>query len=593
MNIRPKILLAMGVPAAVTVIVGIVAFTALNQGLSTQVEVSRSDQVIAETNVLLTAVVDAETGLRGYIITSKPSFLVPYTAGNRAVLETATVLRKLLHRMPAQLSGVQQIVALHQQWLRKAAEPEIHAAQTGGVAAAARLVADNTGKHLVDQQRALISTIIAAEQQLRDRRDASSNSAARRARITLIAGVGFAVLIGVLIGLLLSKRMSDDAGAVTRAAKSLVDGDTEVRAEVRGHDELSELAQAFNAMADQLLAASDAERQLREGLQRAVAEYSRFATRVASGDLTASVAVNGAEDLQLLSENLNAMVAGLAEISGRVRGSVQEMRSATSEILAAVSQHTASANEQSAAINETTATVEQVRAASEQAAEKANEVAERAETSSRVSDQGTQAVETIARAMQEIRQRVDAITRDILLLSDQTQQIGEITATVSDLADQSNILALNASIEAAKAGEHGKGFAVVATEVRNLAEQSKAATTQVRRILGDIQHATSAAVLATEQGTKVVEQGLELSSQAGEQFLSLAQTIREGSDTARQIAASAQQQKAGMDQIAQAMKEINESTLQFLAGAKQTQQAAEDLNELSRQLDAVSNRYQL
>src|SRR5205823_8373543 len=133
-----------------------------------------------------------------------------------------------------------------------------------------------------------------------------------------------------------------------------------------------------------------------------------------------------------------------------------------------------------------------------------------------VSDDGTRAADTIARAMEEIRDRVQAIASDILALSGRTQQIGEITATVNDLADQSNILALNASIEAAKAGEQGKGFAVVASEVRNLAEQSKQATGQVRAILGDIQQATTGAVLATEQATKVVEDGRTLALGAGE-----------------------------------------------------------------------------
>jgi methyl-accepting chemotaxis protein len=195
--------------------------------------------------------------------------------------------------------------------------------------------------------------------------------------------------------------------------------------------------------------------------------------------------------------------------------------------------------------------------------------------------------------MEEIRERVEAIARDILTLSEQTQQIGEITATVNDLADQSNILALNASIEAAKAGEHGKGFAVVATEVRNLAEQSKGATAQVRRILGDIQKATTAAVLATEQGTKVVEEGLELSSRAGDGIRSLAETIREASHAVQQIAASAHQQSVGMDQIASAMKDVNEGTAQFAAGAQQSQRATEDLNDLSGQLAALTERYRV
>ena len=132
----------------------------------------------------------------------------------------------------------------------------------------------------------------------------------------------------------------------------------------------------------------------------------------------------------------------------------------------------------------------------------------------------------IASAMEEIRGRVDAIARDIVTLSERTQQIGEITATMNGLADRSNLLALNASIEAARAGEHGKGFAVVADEVRKLAEQSKAATAQVESILGDVQTATSAAVAASQDGTRVVEDGLELTGRAGEGIRSLSDTIR-------------------------------------------------------------------
>src|SRR5207237_6717599 len=121
----------------------------------------------------------------------------------------------------------------------------------------------------------------------------------------------------------------------------------------------------------------------------------------------------------------------------------------------------------------------------------------------------------IVDGMGDIRSKVQTIAQDILALSEQTQQIGEITATVNDIADQSNLLALNAAIEAAKAGEQGKGFAVVASEVRNLAEQSKQATGKVRTILSDIQKATNAAVLPTEQGTSVAESGTGLAGRAG------------------------------------------------------------------------------
>ena len=122
--------------------------------------------------------------------------------------------------------------------------------------------------------------------------------------------------------------------------------------------------------------------------------------------------------------------------------------------------------------------------------------------------------------------RVESIAENIVALSEQTQQIGEIITTVNDIAAQSNILALNASVEAARAGEYGKGFAVVAVEVRNLAEQSRQATAQVKAILSDIQKATNATVMATEEGTKQVEDGAQLAMKAGEAIEQLAEVIQ-------------------------------------------------------------------
>src|SRR3982074_1011373 len=111
---------------------------------------------------------------------------------------------------------------------------------------------------------------------------------------------------------------------------------------------------------------------------------------------------------------------------------------------------------------------------------------------------------------------MEAIAESMMRLSEQTQTIGQIIATVEDLAAQSNLLAVNAAIEAAKAGEHGKGFSVVAQEVKSLGEQSRQATTQVRTILSDVQKATTTAVMATEQGSKAVEAGTRQTEAAGE-----------------------------------------------------------------------------
>ncbi len=593
MKIRPKIMLAFGVPTLVTLICSVILFQALTRSLHTSDQVRHTEEVIADANQLIKAAVDAETGERGFVITGDDGFLAPFAEGNTAFATTAPQLRMLVSDNPAQVARVDQMIQLHQQWLDKAATPEIAARRAGGTDRAAKLILAGAGKGLVDQLRAAAGAFIATEQDLLRTRTATNDAASRSARLLTVAGFGLVALLGVAIGLVLARRLSGSAQEVTRAAQALAAGDLTRRAEVRSSDEIAELATAFNDMADRLVAAAKAERDSSEALQAAVGEYSAFAAQVAAGDLTAEVSANGSQQLRVLSENLNGMANGLAELSGQVRDGAQQIGAGTSEILAAVSQHTATASQQSAAISETTSTVQEVRAASEQTAQKAKEVAEIAQASAEVSDRGTEAVEAIARAMEQIRERVEAVARDILALSQQSQQIGEIITAVNDLADQSNMLALNASIEAAKAGEHGKGFAVVATEVRNLAEQSRQATTQVRAILGDIQQATTGAVLATEQGSKVVEEGQTLALRAGEVIRSQAGTIGQAAHAAQQIAASAHEQSVGMDQVAQAMIDLTQSTTQFVAGARQSQVAAEDLNRLARQLTSVTEQYRV
>ncbi len=161
--------------------------------------------------------------------------------------------------------------------------------------------------------------------------------------------------------------------------------------------------------------------------------------------------------------------------------------SSASEIVASTTQLASGSSESAAAVSETTTTVEEVRQTAQAASQKAKAVSDSAQKAAQVSQSGRKSTEEVVAGTQRIRQQMEAIAASMVRLSEQSQTIGQIVATVEDLAAQSNLLAVNAAIEAAKAGEHGKGFAVVAQEVKNLAEQSRQATNQVRAILGDIQ----------------------------------------------------------------------------------------------------------
>ena len=328
-------------------------------------------------------------------------------------------------------------------------------------------------------------------------------------------------------------------------------------------------------------------------ISQRVARVASAANQLAQGDLAQTLDAGGADEIGQMADAFGKMASHLRVQIGELQRGSHSLSAAASEILAAAAEQAAGATEQSAAIAETTATVDQVRASADQAVQTAVAVSETAERASQVANEGVQAVQDATVGMAEIRQKVQSIAENILALSEQTQQIGEIIASVNDLADQSNLLALNAAIEAGRAGEHGKGFAVVATEIRSLAEQSKGATAQIKTILSDIQRATHAAVMVTEQGTKGVDAGAELIHQAGQTIDKLADVSQQAAHSAHQIAAAVRQHSAGMEQIALAMSNINQATTKSLAATNDTRQAAQNIRDLASHLDELVTQYRV
>jgi methyl-accepting chemotaxis protein len=294
--------------------------------------------------------------------------------------------------------------------------------------------------------------------------------------------------------------------------------------------------------------------------------------------------------LQTIADQLSIAIEN-TRLLATTQQTVKELGTAAAEILAATTQQASGASQQAAAISQTTTTVDEVKVISEQAIERAQVTVDASQRTVRTSRSGQAAVEDTIGVMTLIKTSVESIAENILALSAQTQQIGEIITTVSDIAAQSNMLALNASVEAARAGEQGKGFAVVAAEVRSLAEQSAQATTQVKSILLDIQDGINSTVMATEEGTKVVDHGTRLASQTGEVIKELASAIDNAAQTAMQVQAGGQQQASGVEQIGLAMQNINQATTQTLASVHQTEKAAQDLDRLARSLADIVEQY--
>ena len=391
--------------------------------------------------------------------------------------------------------------------------------------------------------------------------------------ILLLSGV-VSLLMSLAIAQFLSRIIANPLNEISKSAEQVACGDLSVNITANARrDEVGVLTQTFSRMT------------------QALQEMAGFARQIAASDLRVQVKPQSERDV--LGNAFATMVENLRRMTSELLEGVNVLASSASEILASTTQVASGAAETGTAIAQTSTTVEEVKQTAQLSSQKAKYVSDSAQKATQIGHTGRKAVEASIEGMKRIQTQMESIAESVVRLSEQSQAIGEIIATVNDLAEQSNLLAVNAAIEAAKAGEQGKGFAVVAQEVKSLAEQSKQATAQVRTILSDIQKATTAAVLATEQGSKAVEAGVSQSTEAGDAIRLLADSITEAAQAATQIAASSQQQLIGTDQVALAMENIKQASAQNVAGTRQAETAAHNLHALGQKLKQLVVQYKV
>ncbi len=323
-------------------------------------------------------------------------------------------------------------------------------------------------------------------------------------------------------------------------------------------------------------------------------KMANVASRIAQGDLTVEVEEERRSDeIGILTKAIGNMLNNLREQTKETINVVNVLAASVNEITVSLTQVTTGAAQTSSAVSETTATVEEVKQTVYVSSEKTKNVSNSAKKSLEISKVGSKATEDTLEGMNVINSQMQEIAESIIALSEQSQNISELIESVDTISEQSNILAVNASIEAAKAGEHGKGFSIVAQEIRNLAEQSKQGTKQIRNILRDIQKAANTAVMTTEKGIKLVDAGMKQAGEAGYSIHQLMENINISAQSAIQIEASSQQQLIGMDQVAIAMEGINEASIQNVDSMKQLEEATNGLQEMGYRLKHLNEKYKV
>lgn len=493
----------------------------------------RSDQLIRGLDAFRAAMLNQETGLRGYLITGRESSLEPYQAGRQALDGAVGRLRTLVGGDADRSRMLTDAVTAARSWqsdiaeaaLRKAADPATRSEAVG-------IEADGRGKQLFDRLRAELAAIETLEEALRADLTRRVAQTQRDEDIAVWGGTLLTLLICIGLGI------------------------------------------AINRL-----------------VVRPLLRVMGYVERVGEGDLTGRIEGRADGEVGRLAATLSATVSGLSDFARTNRAATSDLNAAAAEIRASAQQQAASVEEQFAAVQETAATVDEITHSGAQISKRASEVIATAQATARTSRQGLRAVSDTAQAMDAIREQAEAVAGNIVGVSEKTQAIGEIIESVNDISERTHLLALNAAIEAAAAGESGRSFAVVASEMKLLADQAKAATGQVRAILGEIQRGINTSVMLTEEAVKRSAVGKTRSDTTQRTIEEITARFEENVQTFQQIVASTNQQQLGIEQVMGALQNIRQASQQTAAGTRQVETASANMTELAQALMALAERY--
>ncbi len=332
---------------------------------------------------------------------------------------------------------------------------------------------------------------------------------------------------------------------------------------------------------------------LREATLMPINEARIVLGLMASGDFTKKMVGNYAGDYESIKNDINKVAVSLGEIIGEVKLSADELSSSSSQISSSTVEMAAGASEQSVQTYEVVASIEEMTSTITDSTKNATIAATKAQMAGDTARNGGNVVEQTIEGINRIADVVISSAQTIEELGKSSNQIGAIIQVINDIADQTNLLALNAAIEAARAGEHGRGFAVVADEVRKLAERTTSATNEITTMIQRIQEDTSGAVVAIEKGKSEVENGKALAGDARIALNEIIANTDEVTSLINHLAAASEQQNATSQQISSNVELINNVTQQSTESTEQISRAAENLNLLTINLQKVVDQFKL
>ena len=388
--------------------------------------------------------------------------------------------------------------------------------------------------------------------------------------------VGFvvgAILIGVFVAFFIARGISRPTSAMASIAEAISVGEIDHSINVNSKDEIGILANAFRRLIDYMK------------------ELAAAAESIAANDLTAEVQPKSEHDI--LGNSFKTMILNLTGVVRQLSNNATQLVSAATEISSSAEQMSKGAQDQAGQVNQVSSAIEEMTATIVQTSKNAGEATDASKNASDTATTGGQIVSDTIQGMQRIAAVVRESAESIGKLASSADQIGEIIGVIDDIADQTNLLALNAAIEAARAGEQGRGFAVVADEVRKLAERTGKATGEITEMIKGIQHETQEAVQSMESGIQEVDKGRELTDKAGGSLNEIVNVSQRVMDMIQQIATASEEQSAAAEQISKNIEHVSSVTKETATGAEQSAAAAEELNRQAEGLQQMVAQFRV
>jgi methyl-accepting chemotaxis protein WspA len=438
----------------------------------------------------------------------------------------------------------------------------------------------------IQNVRKLLDVFDDEEQKLLNERTIESKNLRERMSLLLIMGGIACVVLATWIAITLARAILKPLENLTQTVTAIAAGDQSARAPVISNDELGQVTQEFNRMASSVQSNHQREVELTDELKSKVDALLVVVSKGASGDMTAKITVTGSDAIGQLGNGLNTMFENLRNLLLQVQRAGIQVTTSTTEIAASARQQEATGVEQAQTTVEVLSTTKEISANTKQLLKTMAEVTEVAEYTTTATGQAQLNLKRMDDTMQNMVNATDSINAKLAALSEKASNINNVLVTITKVADQTNILSLNAAIEAEKAGDAGRGFSVVATEIRRLSDQTSVATWDIEQMLKEMQSAVSASVMGMDKFSDEIRRSVGEVRQVSEQLTSVILQVQQLPPRFDAVLEGMQSQSIGASQITETMVQLSDASKQTVDTLKATSDAVNQLQHAARDLQS-------